>query len=156
VDERPERVPAPSLAGVLGGEWRKLMSGTVGEFELRQLFDLVGGTRPGAGAEGWAGAHYDLWHRGKLDGECESPCVERDVAHLRVRWDTRRERREGEREFVRVWEHGLNGKRLGARGGVGAWSSRGGAIVMRGRDRETTVVLAPAASLAARVIASAG
>jgi len=154
LDERPERVPPPALSGVLGG-WQRLRSTALGEYDLRLLFDLGGGTRPAGGAEGWAGGRYELWRRGPLDGGCAAPCVERDLAFVRVRWDTARDRAEGERELVRVWEQGLRGKRHGGRRDVGAWASRGGAIVMRGRGRETTAVLAPDAALAARVLATA-
>jgi hypothetical protein len=65
-----------------------------------------------------------------------------------------RDRAQAERQLARVWEQGLRGRRLGGGAGTGAdaWASRGGAIVMRGHGRETTVVLAPDAALAARVL----
>jgi hypothetical protein len=150
LDERPERVRTPSLGRALGPEWQRLTASAVGEYDLRLLFDLVGGTRPAGAAEGWAGGRYELWRRGALDDSCPAPCVARDVAHLRVRWDTAGERAEGERELVRVWEEGLDGKRLDRR----AWASRGGAIMMRGRGRETTAVLAPGVELAAAGLAA--
>ena len=153
LDERPEAVHAPALRGLLGSGWRRLRSAAMGEYDLRLLFDLAGGTRPAGAAQGWAGGRYELWRRGPLDG-CAAPCVERDVAYMRLRWDDPRERAEGERELARVIEKGLRGRRLGGRAAVGAWSSRGGAIVMRGRGRETTVALAPDVGLAARVLAS--
>ena len=154
LDERPEHVAIPSLAAALGGTWRRLRATSLGEYDLRLLFDLVGGTRPAGGAEGWAGGRYELWRRGAPGDSCSAPCVERDLAYLRVQWDTRRERAEGEREFVRVWEKGLEGKRLGGRADAWAWSSRGGAIMMRGRGRETTAVLAPDVRLAAAALAA--
>jgi hypothetical protein len=153
-DERPARVRVPALAGALGRGWQRLRATALGEYDLRLLFDLVGGTRPAGAAEGWAGGRYELWRRGGLGDGCAAPCVERDVAYLRVRWDTARDRAEGEREFVRVWERGLRGKRLDARSGVWAWSSRGGAIMMAGRARDTTAVLAPDVRVAARVLAA--
>ena len=151
--ERPERVPAPRLAPALGSEWRRLTSTTLGEFDLRLIIDLVGGTRPAAGAEGLAGGRYELWRRGGLDDDCPAPCVARDLVFLQMRWDTIRDRREGEEQLVRVWEHGLHGKRLGGMIGTReAWSSRGGVIVMDGRARQTTAVLAPDAGTAARAL----
>jgi hypothetical protein len=156
LDERPERIRVVSLRPALGPGWQRLRATALGEYDLRLLFDLVGGTRPAGAAEGWAGGRYELWRRGPLDGDCAAPCVERDLAFLRVRWDTPRDRAEGERELARVWEHGLHGKRLAGRSRVWAWSSRGGAIMMSGRDRETTAVLAPDLSHAARVLAAAG
>jgi hypothetical protein len=154
VGERPERVRVPDLAGVLGPGWRRLRATALGEYDLRLLIDLGGGTRPAAGAEGWAGGRYELWRKGGLDEECPAPCIPRDLALVRVRWDSARDRAQAERQLARVWEQGLRGRRLGggAGTGAGAWASRGGAIVMRGRGRETTVVLAPDAALAARVL----
>ena len=152
--ERPERVRTPPLAPALGSGWQRLTATTLGEYDLRLLFDLVGGTRPAAAAEGWAGGRYQLWRRGKLDDSCDAPCVARDVAYVRVRWDTLRDREEGERELVKVWEQGLRGKRLGGRASVWAWSARGGAIMMSGRGRETTAVIAPDVRLAARALAA--
>jgi hypothetical protein len=131
-----------------------LRATSLGEYDLRLLFDLVGGTRPAGAAEGWAGGRYELWRRGALDDSCPAPCVERDVAYVRVRWDTPRDRTEAEREFVRVWEEGLGGKRIGGRTQVWAWSSRGGVIMMRGRGRETTAVLAPDVQLGADALAA--
>lgn len=154
LDERPEHVPLPSLTPALGPGWQRLTATSLGEYDLRLIFDLVGGTRPSGAAEGWAGGRYQLWRRGRLDGSCPAPCVARDVAYIRVRWDTPQERAEGEREFVKVWEQGLDGKRLGGRAKAAAWSSRGGVILMRGRGRETTAVLAPDARLAARALAA--
>ena len=152
--ERPERVRVPSLAGVLGNDWQRLRATTLGEYDLRLLFDLVGGTRPAGAAEGWAGGRYELWRRGPLDESCRAPCIERDVALIRVRWDTPGERAEAEREFVKVWEKGLDGRRLGGRAKAWVWSSRGGAIMMRGSGRETTAVLAPDVRTAARALAA--
>jgi hypothetical protein len=71
-----------------------------------------------------------------------------------VRWDTPGERAEGERELVKVWEKGLHGRRPGGRAKAWVWSSRGGAIMMRGRGRETTAVLAPDVRTAARALAA--
>lgn len=150
--ERPATVRRFAVDGVLGGGWRRLRATSLGEYDLRLLVDLGGGTRPAAAAEGWAGGRYELWRRGSVDGDCAAPCVARDVALVRVRWDTQRDRAEAERQLARVWEKGVGGRRLAARAGVGAWSSRGGSIVMRGRGLETTVVLAPDAALAARLI----
>jgi hypothetical protein len=152
--ERAERVPAPPLGPALGPGWRRLRATALGEYDLRLLFDLVGGTRPAAGAEGWGGGRYELWRGGKPGADCAAPCVARDVAFVRVRWDTTRDRAEAERQLVRVWEKGLHGTRLsGAR--ALAWSSRGGVILMEGRGRETTAVLAPDARVAARVLIGA-
>jgi hypothetical protein len=70
-------------------------------------------------------------------------------------WDSRRDRREAERAFVRTIEKGLRGRSLPG-GGKRRWSSRGGVIVMTGAGRRTGIVLAPGAALADRVAALAG
>jgi hypothetical protein len=71
---------------------------------------------------------------------------------LRLAWVTSSDRSEGERALRRVFERGLNGKRVAAKGGVGLWSSRRGAIGMLSRGRQSTVVFAPSAALAARLL----
>ena len=149
--EQAERVPAPPLARTLGPGWRRVRATALGEYDLRLLFDLVGGTRPAAAAQGWGGGRFELWRRGAPGDECEAPCVARDLGFIRVRWDTPADRAEAERQLVRVFEHGLHGTRLGGR----VWSSRGGVILMAGRGRETTVVFAPDARTGARVLAGA-
>ena len=111
LDERPERVRVPSLAGALGSGWQRLRATSLGEYDLRLLFDLVGGTRPAGAAEGWGGRPVRAVAARRARRRLRAPCVERDVAYVRVRWDTPRERAEGEREFVRVWEKGLRGRR---------------------------------------------
>ena len=73
--------------------------------------------RPAA-AQGWGGGRFELWRRGSLGDDCEAPCVAKDVAFMRVRWDTAADRAEAERQLVRVFEHGLHGARLGRPGVV--------------------------------------
>ena len=139
--------------GRSGREWRRLRANAVGEYDLRLLIDLGGGTRPAGGAEGWDGGRYELWRR--PGAECASPCIERDVAFLALRWDTARDRREAEAQLARVFEKGLRGRRLAEGGGISAWASRGGTIAMRGGGLRTTVVLAPDMRTATRALAAA-
>jgi hypothetical protein len=151
-DERPQHVGAPDLRAALGSGWRRLRATSLGEYDLRLLIDLGGGTRPIAGADGWGGGRFELWRRGPAGDPCRAPCVSRDVAFMRVRWDTARDRAEAESQLVRVFEEGLRGRRAAVGAGVGVWGSRGGTIAMRGRGRETTVVFAPDERLAARAL----
>jgi hypothetical protein len=152
VGERPGTVRPFAAGEVLGAGWRRLRAASLGEYDLRLLIDLGRGTRPAAGAEGWAAGRYELWRKGALGDDCAAPCVARDAALLRVRWDSERDRVEAERQLALVWEKRLGGRGPAARADVGAWTSRGGSIVMRGRGLETTVVFAPGAPLAARLL----
>jgi hypothetical protein len=155
IDERPVRIRKADLSDVLGRGWRRLDSTTVGEVDLRALFEIVGGNAAPRAAAGWGGGHVELWRRRvPQGGECPSPCIERDVGVLRLRWDTTRDRAEAESRFPRVFERGLKARRAGPREGLGLWLSRGGAIAMAGRGRETSIVLAPNASTAARLLLS--
>jgi hypothetical protein len=151
-DEQPQHVGGSDLRGALGSGWRRLRATSLGEYDLRLLIDLGGGTRPIAGADGWGGGRFELWRRGRPDDVCRAPCVSRDVAFMRVRWDTAGDRAEAESQLVRVFEKGLRGRRAAAGAGVGVWGSRGATIAMRGRGRETTVVFAPDERLAARAL----
>jgi hypothetical protein len=154
LDERPERLAAADLQQSLGAEWQSVRSTALGEYDVRLLIDLGGGTRPGAGAQGWAGGRYELWRKGVLGEGCPAPCVARDVALVRVRWESRRDRAEAEAQLARVFAKSLRGREVEDGRGVRLWSSRGGAIAMRGGGKGTTVVLAPDARLVARLLSS--
>jgi hypothetical protein len=157
LDERPVAVRIPPMTGILGKSWRLVDLTSVGEFDLRELFAIVGGSSDPAAAAGWGGGRFALWRKGSFSaGGCRPPCIENDVGLLRLAWDTPGDRVEGERALGRAFTHGLDGRRLAERSGVGLWSSRGGAIGMFGTDRRTTVALAPDASLTARILLGLG
>jgi hypothetical protein len=81
--------------------------------------------------------------------------VKADLAWIRLRWDTEADRAEREVALREAFAKGLNGEALGTGSrDTGTWSSRGGTIALRGAARETTVVLAPDAALAARALAA--
>jgi hypothetical protein len=123
----------------------------VGEFDLLVLFEEVGRVAGRRAAAGWGGGRFELWQR-RATARCEAPCIARDVGVLGLRWDTERDRAEGERALESVIEDGLDGRPTVSRAGLGLWSSRGGAIAMLGSDRATSVVFAPGTALAARLI----
>ena len=149
-----------SAPRALGPRWRVALGSAgrssppdPGEYDLRLLsISSAGRGRRGRRGLGRRGA-TSCGGGGALDDGCLR-VRGADVAYVRIRWDSRRERVEGERELVKVWEKGLDGRRLGGRTEAWAWSSRGGSIVMRGRGRETTAVLAPDARLASRALAA--
>ena len=143
-------VAAPDLGSVLGRGWRRLRRTSVGEFDVQMLLHMNHAPRAAAGAAGWGGGRFELWRRGGAASKCAAPCVNADLAWIRLRWDTDADRVEGEAALRQAFAKGLKAKVAGR----GAWSSRGGAIALRGRGRETTVVLAPEVALAARALAA--
>jgi hypothetical protein len=153
IDERPVRVRVEDLTRRLGNDWVRLDSSTVGEFDIRLLFRQVGRVKGVAGAAGWGGGRFELWrHRTSGAPRCPAPCVQRDVGVLRIAWDTPTDRSDGDNALRRVFERSLKGKAIARKAGVDLWSSRGGAIAMRSRGRQSTVVFAPSATLAARLL----
>ena len=153
IDERPDKVRVDDVTRRLGSDWARLDASSVGEYDMRLLFKQVGGVKDTAAAEGWGGGRLELWrHRTSGAPKCPAPCVQRDVGVLRLAWDTDADRAEGEGALRQVLERGLKGKRIAGAGGLGMWSSRGGAIGLVGRDRQTTVVFAPSTQLAARLL----
>jgi hypothetical protein len=154
IGERPVAVTGPTgLRRILGAGWRRLRTTEIGELDLKLLFDHVGGVKDERASAGWGGGRFELWRK-PAEGSCAPPCVSRDAAVISLAWDTKTDRDEAEAAFQRVFERGLKGKRSAAGSGVGLWSSRGGAIGMRGAGRRTTVVLAPSVALVARILAS--
>lgn len=152
-DERPARIDRTALGEILGKTWRRIDSTSVGELDVRALYEMVGRRADPGAAAGWGGGRFELWRRSSPGGRpCRSPCIERDVGVLLLVWDTAADRVEAEARFPRVFERGLDGKRVSGAKGPGLWLSRGGAIGMAGRARRTTIVFAPAARMAARLL----
>ena len=73
--EEPQRVRVPTPPG-----WTRRASGTLGEFQTKQVLHEAGGTGARDAAEGWGGDRYVLLERGG-----ESALV------VRWRWDTARD-----------------------------------------------------------------
>src|SRR5439155_4407042 len=114
---------------------------SVGEFDLHELFAIVGREGRPAASTGWSGGRFELWRcsTAREGSDCRAPCISRDVGVLRVIWDSERDRAEGEFALREAFERGLSGTRLSS--GSAVWSSRGGSIAMAGHARETNVVL---------------
>lgn len=151
--EVPVAIGLPDLGGVLGKDWQALGSSSVGEFDLREIFRILGGSRDDEAAAGWGGGRFELWQRGNASG-CEAPCVARDVGLMVLAWDTTADRADADRAFARAFRHGLGARSLGRRAGVLLWSSRGGVIAMHSAAKRTAIVLAPSPRTAARVLVS--
>jgi len=151
--ERGARLRIPSLQARLGPGWRRLDVTSVGEFDLRELFSVVGREPSARPAAGWNGGEFELWRRNVASiSSCKAPCIDRDVAVMRLGWDRKRDRLEGEAALRQVFERGLGGRLISRRRGVGFWSSREGAILMAGGSNQTDVVFAPKAALGAALL----
>lgn len=142
--EGAARVAVPDLrrAG-----WRRLRRSSVGEFDVQMLLALNAAQRPAEAAAGWGGGRFELWRRPSPG--CRTPCVSADLAWLRLRWDTATDQAEAEIALGEAFEKGLRARLEGA----GTWASRGGAIALGRRGRETTIVFAPDKRLAAEALA---
>ena len=116
---RPVQLDVP-----LHDDWRRVTSGTWGEWQTNEL---LGGDQDAAAA-GWGGDRYELWQRGTCDAP---PCRDSDVLVMRWGWDTERDAR----EFLAA----LRTVRFA-----------GAAAVVPSGDT-VTLVLAPTAALATRV-----
>jgi hypothetical protein len=73
---------------LLGREWRRVLSGSLGEFDTRQLLQLGTDTPHANGvAAAWRGGSYELWRSGALPSpECPGPCRAHDA--LVLAWRT--------------------------------------------------------------------
>jgi hypothetical protein len=151
-DERAVSIRLPVLGPVLGSEWRRVGSSSVGEADLRELFKIVGRKPDPDAAAGWGGGRFELWSR-RAAGNCAAPCVARDVGAMLLSWDTLRDRRVAERALAAAFRKGLQARALGGGAGVQLWSSRGGVIAINGVGLRTAIAFAPDARTAARVLA---
>ena len=147
--ERPVTIAVPDLRSFLRrAGWRRLQRSSAGEFDVQMLLALNDARRPAEAAAGWGGGRFELWRR--TSPGCGAPCVRADLAWLRLRWDTAADQAEAEIAFGEAFEKGLGARLTGA----GRWASRGGAIALGRRGRETTIVFAPDERLAAEVLAA--
>jgi hypothetical protein len=132
--EQPERVELDP-GEVLGDQWKRRVSGVIGEWETGELLAAGGGGAADAAA-GWGGDRYELWERSG-GARCGPPCPQRDALVVRWRWDTPKDRREFE-TALRRWV---------SQGGP----SRGGAVHVARSGDSVTLALAPSGDLAARL-----
>jgi hypothetical protein len=153
-DEGPMPVGLSDIGRALGSEWKRLDTTTVGELDLRLLFQYAGHLRNNVSDEaavGWGGGKLELWRRSQK-GSCPAPCIGRDAAIMAIEWDSQRDRAQAESALRRLFERGLEGKPLPERPGIRLWSSRGGAIALQARGRGTRVAFAPDPEAAVRIL----
>lgn len=145
--ERPVRVRLP----LPGPGWRRIASGTIGEYDTYEILKLAGDDRAaGDAAAGWGGASIGLWRRGSETG-CAQPCRGRHVLALAWQMDTVRDARELARALDAYARRGLRGTDAGD----GDYELAGGRLALRRRGRSVALVAAPGARLAARMAAAA-
>ena len=146
-DPRPP-IEMPALAEITGDGWTAVDDNVLGEFLLSQyLANYLHPVEAGIAAAGWDGDRYLLFSR---DAD-EAPLLV-----MRIRWNSKTN---GD-NFARAYTDYLNG-RFGEIGsteslpdGSSCWSAPGDeTICLYHKDRETAVVRAPDASLAADVFA---
>lgn len=129
-------------AGQLGGGWRQIASGGLGELLTHQILRLA--NRPlvaGDAAAGWGGGRYALFRRGPLPARgCAGPCASQDALVLRWRWDSARDGS----EFAAAARRYMALRRKAVP-----------AAVLRIGPRAATIVFAPTGALA-RTLAAAG
>jgi hypothetical protein len=154
IDERAVPIHMPDLGLALGSSWRRLVTSSVGEADLRETFEILGGSPDRRAAAGWGGGRFELWGRAH-PASCRAPCVPHDVGTMLLAWDTQGDRRAGERALVEAFQKGLRARKAG-HGAARVWSSRGGVIALAGTGLRTAIVLAPDSRTATRVLGQVG
>jgi hypothetical protein len=152
--EDPVNPTLPDAGRVLGSGWKRLDATTIGELDLRLLFEHGGrlsAADSARAAAGWGGGLFELWRR-PGSGPCPGPCSARDAATLAVAWDSQRNRAQAESALRKVIERGLEGKPMPASREIELWSSRGGAVGLTTRGRQLTIALAPDTDTVARLL----
>jgi hypothetical protein len=144
--EQPKRVELDPDR-VLGDEWRRRVSGVIGEWETGEMLAAGGGGAADAAA-GWGGDRYELWERSGGAG-CGPPCPQRDALVVRWRWDTPKDQREFETALRRWVSEGLGAQPAGR----DRWTARGGAVAVARSGDSVTLALAPSGDVAARLAA---
>ena len=144
--ERP--LPVRVLpASAVGPGWRRLTTGTLGEFDTRQLLGRGNPDTADRAAAGWGGGRYVLYEQGGPRPGCASPCRRRDALVLSWRWDTPRDAQEAREALP-----GYLARALHARGiGNDRFALPGGAAALALSADATALAFAPTAATAARL-----
>lgn len=134
------------LRPLLPKAWRRATSGTLGEFDTRQLFQKgLPSDRANAAADGWRGGAYDLWRSGPLPrAECPSPCRQHDALVLAWRTVPGRDAQTLESAVGTYVARGLGGRSRGQN----LWQLPGSAAALSSQGGLTVLALAPTPTLA--------
>jgi hypothetical protein len=131
---------------LLDRRWRQATSGSLGEFDTRELLQLgIGADRADGVGEAWRGGVYQLWRSGPLpDGKCSSPCRPHDSLVLAWRTNPGRDTQTFTGALGSYVERGLGGKPRDRN----TWSLDGGAASMTTNGSTTVLAFAPNQALA--------
>ncbi len=142
--EQPDRLTLRTRS-LLGGGWRRVVSGQVGEFDTRQLLAGGAGDTGARAAAGWGGGEYELFRTGPLPAaDCPAPCRRRDALVMAWTWDTTRDAR----QFQAALPAAL-ARRIAARPtSRDRYRVPGGALAVASTPRSTTLAMAPSPRLA--------
>jgi hypothetical protein len=131
VDERPVRVPVSGVRALLPRGWKRMASGTVGEFDTDQILKLAASDAvAGDAAAGWGGGSYALW---------SAPAGKQSALVLAWAWDSPQDAMQflsAARQYVAKTLHGR-------------------ATLRTAGPLRTLLVIAPTAAMAERLAAGA-
>ena len=156
-DRKPLRIRM-RVRPLLGRDWRRVISGSLGEFDTRQLLQRgIDAAHADQIAAAWRGGSYELWRTGSLPNpECPGPCRPRDS--LVLAWRTA-PGRDAQMLSAALGAYVVRG--LGAHPEAEeSWTlPGGGSASLTTRGGNTVLAFAPskglAASLAAQAVVSA-
>lgn len=135
---------------LLPREWRQVLSGSLGEFDTRELIQRgLPNDRAATAAAAWRGGSYQLWRVGPLpDTKCAGPCRRRDALVLAWRTAPGRDAQTLAAGISAYVSKGLGGRTRGRN----VWALPGSAAALSTQGGTTVLALAPGA-LSAQTLA---
>jgi hypothetical protein len=132
---------------LLGSDWRRLITGSLGEFDTRELIQLgIGTSRATDLAAAWRGGVYQLWRRGPLPSPgCPGPCRQQDSLVLAWRTAPGSATQDFAAAVSAYVLRGLNGRPRGRN----EWTLPGSVASLTSTGGTTVLAMAPTADLAA-------
>jgi hypothetical protein len=132
---------------LLGVGWQRLITGSLGEFDTRELIQLgIGTSRAADVAAAWRGGVYQLWRRGPLPSPgCAGPCRQRDALVLAWRTAPGSATQDFADAVGAYVVRGLNGRAQGRN----QWTLPGSVASLTTTGGTTVLALAPTPELAA-------
>jgi hypothetical protein len=131
----------------LGAGWRRLITGSLGEFDTRELIQLgIGTSRAADVAAAWRGGVYQLWRQGPLPSpSCPGPCRQRDSLVLAWRTGPGAATQDFAAAVGAYVVRGLGGRARGRN----EWTLPGSVASLTTTGGTTVLVMAPTPGLAA-------
>jgi hypothetical protein len=135
-----------SIRPLLTKTWHRAISGSLGEFDTRELLERgIGAARAADVAEAWRGGTYQLWREGPLPRPgCASPCRERDSLVLAWRTAPGRDAEAFAAAVASYVTRGLDGRARERN----VWTLPSGAAALSAQGGSTVLALAPNQALA--------